>query len=201
VAGKWFEVQVRSILEHAWAEIDHEVRYKSGVDYPEDVRRRFAAIAGALEILDHEFFDLRDVRNGLIISYRDRYLAGEDGRRRFDVARLLGFMEAVQPNGLSWRSAAVTGRPFAAYVEVACLEALRAVRLDQAEAFLLAMKSRKLRAALRSLAAAQGEAVDTLSHLSLVVAAVAVKDPALVEVHFPEMIYEPTVSALIRRLA
>ena len=39
IGGRWFEIQVRSILEHAWAEIDHEVRYKSGINYPEDVRR------------------------------------------------------------------------------------------------------------------------------------------------------------------
>ncbi len=200
VAGRWFEIQVRSILEHAWAEIDHEVRYKSRISYPKEVRRRFAAMAGALEILDHEFLALRGVRSDLISGYRERYLQGEDGRRHFDVARLLGFLEALQPNGLSWRQAAAAGRPFAAHVEATCLEALQVVRLDQGERFVAAMKSRKLRGALRFLAAAQGEAVDTLSHLSLIVAAVAVRDPALIEVHFPEMIYEPAMAALIRRL-
>src|SRR5664280_60014 len=35
---KWFEIQVRSVLEHAWAEIEHEVVYKSGIDYPALIR-------------------------------------------------------------------------------------------------------------------------------------------------------------------
>jgi ppGpp synthetase/RelA/SpoT-type nucleotidyltranferase len=200
VGGKWFEIQVRSILEHAWAEIDHEVRYKSGVVYPVDVERRFAAIAGALEILDHEFLALRSVRNSLIETYRDRYRRGEEGRRHFDVARMLGFLEAVQPEGLSWRAAAADRRPFAARIEASCLDALRAVRLDQADPLRNALESRQVRAALRSLAASQGLAIGTLSHLSLVVAVVIVSAPGLVKLHFPEMIHDPTVDALVRRL-
>jgi ppGpp synthetase/RelA/SpoT-type nucleotidyltranferase len=31
VRKRWFEIQVRSIVEHAWAEIEHEIVYKSGV--------------------------------------------------------------------------------------------------------------------------------------------------------------------------
>jgi ppGpp synthetase/RelA/SpoT-type nucleotidyltranferase len=53
--GKWFEIQVRSILEHAWAEIEHEVVYKSGMEFPGQFKRRFAAIAGLLEMIDKDF--------------------------------------------------------------------------------------------------------------------------------------------------
>src|ERR1035437_5967059 len=28
---RWFEIQIRSILEHSWAEIEHELVYKAGV--------------------------------------------------------------------------------------------------------------------------------------------------------------------------
>ena len=37
---------------HAWAEIEHEVVYKSGVEYPKSTARQFGALAGTLEILD-----------------------------------------------------------------------------------------------------------------------------------------------------
>jgi hypothetical protein len=52
---RWFEIQVRSLLEHAWAEIEHEIVYKSGITQPDAVRRRFAALAGSLELFDSEF--------------------------------------------------------------------------------------------------------------------------------------------------
>ena len=75
---KWFEIQIRSVLEHAWAEIEHEVVYKSGIEYPASVKRRFARIAGAIEILEDEFVALRDYQEQLIEEYKRRYLAGQD---------------------------------------------------------------------------------------------------------------------------
>lgn len=58
-AGKRFEIQIRSILQHAWAEIEHDLGYKSAAGVPKEIRRRFARIAGLLEIADDEFKALR----------------------------------------------------------------------------------------------------------------------------------------------
>lgn len=49
------EVQVRTILQHAWAEIEHDIQYKSSTAIPGGIRRRFMALAGMLEIADREF--------------------------------------------------------------------------------------------------------------------------------------------------
>ena len=49
------EIQVRTILQHAWAEIEHDIGYKSSHVIPTTIRRRFAALAGMLEIADREF--------------------------------------------------------------------------------------------------------------------------------------------------
>lgn len=49
------EIQVRTILQHAWAEIEHDIQYKSVETIPLPVRRRFMALAGLLEIADREF--------------------------------------------------------------------------------------------------------------------------------------------------
>lgn len=57
--NKKCEIQVRTILQHAWAEIEHDIVYKSPGDIPFRVRRRFACLAGLLEIADREFESLR----------------------------------------------------------------------------------------------------------------------------------------------
>jgi len=43
-AGMSFEVQIRSILQHAWAEIEHDLQYKSKESIPRELRRRFARL-------------------------------------------------------------------------------------------------------------------------------------------------------------
>lgn len=59
-AGFKFEIQIRSILQHAWAEIEHDLGYKSRITIPEPLRRRFFRLAGLLEGADSEFVTLRD---------------------------------------------------------------------------------------------------------------------------------------------
>lgn len=53
------EIQVRSILQHAWAEIEHDLGYKSAAGVPIDIRRRFARVASLLELADDEFSHIR----------------------------------------------------------------------------------------------------------------------------------------------
>ncbi len=50
-----FEVQIRTILQHAWAELSHDRNYKSSKGLPIDIQRRFNLISGQLEIADREF--------------------------------------------------------------------------------------------------------------------------------------------------
>jgi len=55
-------VQVRTILQHAWAEFEHDVRYKGSIpeeDAP-DLDRRFTLAAGLLELADREFSAIRE---------------------------------------------------------------------------------------------------------------------------------------------
>ena len=59
------EVQVRTVLQHAWAEIEHDIQYKSSITIPNTIRRRFMALAGVLEIADREFQAIQDEDNQL----------------------------------------------------------------------------------------------------------------------------------------
>jgi len=53
--GLCCEIQVRSLLQHAWAEIEHDRGYKFTGKLPEEIERRFHLVAGTLELMDHEF--------------------------------------------------------------------------------------------------------------------------------------------------
>ncbi len=53
------EIQVRSILQHAWAEIEHDLGYKSEGAVPREIRRRFSRLASLLELADDEFSQIR----------------------------------------------------------------------------------------------------------------------------------------------
>lgn len=52
------EIQIRSILQHAWAEIEHDLGYKSKI--PDPIRRRFSMLAGLLELADREFIHIKE---------------------------------------------------------------------------------------------------------------------------------------------
>lgn len=60
------EIQVRTILQHAWAEIEHDIQYKSSDIIPTDIKRRFIALAGLLEIADREFQAIQDADKDLM---------------------------------------------------------------------------------------------------------------------------------------
>jgi len=54
------EIQIRTILQHAWAATAHGLIYKPPTEPPRTIERRFYALSGLLEIADNELEDLRD---------------------------------------------------------------------------------------------------------------------------------------------
>ena len=60
--GRNASVQVRTVLQHAWAEFEHDIRYKGTVpeQHASDLDRRFTLAAGLLELADQQFSMIRD---------------------------------------------------------------------------------------------------------------------------------------------
>lgn len=58
------EVQVRTVFQHAWAEVEHRLRYKSDRQRPELVAR-FQALAGLVQIADREFDQLFELERSV----------------------------------------------------------------------------------------------------------------------------------------
>ena len=60
--GRLISVQVRTVLQHAWAEFEHDIRYKGTVprEHASEFDRRFTLAAGLLELADREFSTIRD---------------------------------------------------------------------------------------------------------------------------------------------
>lgn len=56
--GLCFEIQIRTIIQHAWAEIEHDKNYKFTGVLPEHLKRRFNVLAGVLELADREFNEI-----------------------------------------------------------------------------------------------------------------------------------------------
>ena len=92
-----FELQLRTTLQHAWAAINHDTGYKSGVEIPREYMRRINRLAGLLEIADDEFSHIRTEIN--------------DYRRRVQQLVQNGQLDDVQLDGDAFRSY-LNARPF-----------------------------------------------------------------------------------------
>jgi predicted RNase H-like nuclease/ppGpp synthetase/RelA/SpoT-type nucleotidyltranferase len=64
--GRVVQVQLRTVLQHAWAEFEHDIRYKGSVpaEHASEFDRRFTLAAGLLELADQEFSAIRDRLRG-----------------------------------------------------------------------------------------------------------------------------------------
>jgi ppGpp synthetase/RelA/SpoT-type nucleotidyltranferase len=76
-AGIKFEIQVRSILQHAWANMSHKFDYKVTSQAPRDLQRKLFRLSALLELADEEFKTLLDQSEAISEEYRSDVRSGK----------------------------------------------------------------------------------------------------------------------------
>ncbi|WP_232677138.1 DUF429 domain-containing protein [Nocardioides sp. R-C-SC26] len=94
--GRTVSVQVRTVLQHAWAEFEHDIRYKGSVppEHASEFDRRFTLAAGLIELADREFSHIRDRLKGLAPTVAD----SDDDDPRLDPRELGAFLAGQFPD-------------------------------------------------------------------------------------------------------
>jgi ppGpp synthetase/RelA/SpoT-type nucleotidyltranferase len=106
--GLFGEIQVRTVLQHAWAAIEHDLEYKAVGAVDPWVRRRFMAVAGMLEIADLHFQEIQTaVRQRLATDsvQKDDFVMAEltaKSLRSYLERRLGGDRRVGKPDYAAW---------------------------------------------------------------------------------------------------
>lgn len=85
-----FEIQMRTALQHVWANMQHDTGYKSEVEIPVEYQRSLNRLAGILELADEQFSRIRKEIN--------------DYRRNVQSLVTNGNFDEVPLNGDTFRS-------------------------------------------------------------------------------------------------
>ena len=94
------EIQVRTILQHAWAEIEHDMQYKSVSTLPAAIRGRFAQLAGAIAIADREFQAIQEDEARVRAEATRSIQAGDLERVEITASALKEYLDArLGPDG------------------------------------------------------------------------------------------------------
>ncbi len=85
------EIQVRTWVEHAWADTLHDRIYKNKLEFPDELHRTAALLAALAEESDRNFAQLADSLDGLIANY-------SNSASRSDVEKEIGIQQLIFDN-------------------------------------------------------------------------------------------------------
>lgn len=164
--GLKLEFQIRSVLEHGWAEIEHEIVYKSGTHPPDTIRRRFAASAAALEIVELEFDRLRSFEITLAeerVLTISRHLSD-----LLDRAWFVAVLMKEYPDRKTWNPDPQENVFFRSY-ELLLIDSLRANGVDTVGGFRSRLRRPRVKRLVGEYAQRRGLDVALVSHLPIAI--------------------------------
>ena len=95
------EIQIRTILMHAWAEIEHKLAYKQKFHVPSHLKRKLFRISAKLEEADEQFEEIKIESKNYresIISEAQRKDGQFDKDMRLDLDSFQAFLDFKFPN-------------------------------------------------------------------------------------------------------
>jgi ppGpp synthetase/RelA/SpoT-type nucleotidyltranferase len=90
--GRPFEIQIRTVLQHAWAIIDHRLNYKSRTEVPRELQRRLFRLSALLEVADDQLDEVEQQRQVLTREYGEQVGRGNLGALAIDAASLDAYL-------------------------------------------------------------------------------------------------------------
>ncbi len=93
--GYRFEVQIRTVLQHAWAEFEHDIRFKGSSGDNAEISRAFTMASTLIELADQQFVNIAD-----ILKRQQAHLAVDTGAQEqlLDAGSLQGVLTRAFPN-------------------------------------------------------------------------------------------------------
>ncbi len=103
------EIQVRTILQDAWAEVEHELIYKSEFNpFDKPLRRKLASINASLTLADMIFQEIREYQNKLQVelgvrrnTFYNKADEFTDGELGIDINHLVNAVPSDMPKSLA----------------------------------------------------------------------------------------------------
>jgi putative GTP pyrophosphokinase len=118
------EVQLRTILQDAWAEVEHELVYKSDISIPnESIRRKLASLNATLTLSDLIFQEIRDYQKAIRQRGRKRQ---EKLNETLDILDIMAMSHQFGDQPLAARNVHKSSRASASQLEKTMLLALDA---------------------------------------------------------------------------
>lgn len=96
--GRRFEVQIRTVLQHAWAEFEHDIRFKGSSGDNAEISRAFTMASTLIELADQQFVNISDILKR-IQSEGSTEVAPEP--RMLDAGALQGVLTRAFPDSRS----------------------------------------------------------------------------------------------------
>ncbi|KIZ27230.1 MULTISPECIES: GTP pyrophosphokinase [Bacillus cereus group] len=87
------EIQVRTILMHAWADIEHKLQYKKKEHIPKVIQRKFYQLSALFELADEQFEVLRNKKEEVYKSSLPEHSTEFDTKQEMNVDTLQAFLD------------------------------------------------------------------------------------------------------------